>query len=419
MSAAPAHVPSPLATLTVLTTAYVLSQYFRTAIAVVAPEISRDLQLDPASLGALSSAWFWAFALAQIPVGVALDRYGPRRVTAALLTSAGLGCFLFASADGLAQALLGQALIGIGCAPVFMGTLVVLTRFFAPHRFALLSSTILAIGNGGTLLGTTPLALAVGHIGWRGTFLAMAGIVLAVAALTGLIARDGPDPARAPRGEGGLAEAVRGVSAVLRNRWLWPILPLSFSGYAVLITVRGLWAGPYLADAFGLGPVGRGNVLLGMSCATILGTLGYGLIERRLGRRRPVIVGSTGVALALVLLALGPITSPIVAAALLAALGALGATYPLIMAQGRQFLADHEVGRGLTFLNGICFIGAASVQAGSGLVIAVGGTSPEEQSSGYTLLFLALALLLTTSIAVFCRSSDVRPHAAANRMDGR
>jgi sugar phosphate permease len=206
---------------------------------------------------------------------------------------------------------------------------------------------------------------------------------------------------------------------VLRNRRLWPLLPLSFSGYAVLITVRGLWAGPYLADSLDLGPVARGNVLLGMSCATILRTLGYGLIERHLGRRRPVILGSTGAALALVLLAVAPTTSPIAAATLLAALGALGATYPLIMAQGRQFLADHEIGRGLTLLNGSCFIGAAFVQAGSGVVIVAGSTSLEAQHSGYALLFLTLALLLAASIAVFRRSSDVRPYAAANRMEGK
>lgn len=304
-----------------------------------------------------------------------------------------------------------------------MVTLVGLARFFGLRRFALLSSTILAIGNGGTLLGTTPLALAVGQIGWRGTFLTMAGFVLAVATLASLIVRDGPDPAQAPRGEAGLAQAIRGVSVVLRNRRPWPLLPLSFCGYAVLITVRGLWASSYLADTFDLGPApARGNVLLGMSCATILGTLGYGLIEGHLGRRRPVIVGSMGMVLVPVLLAMPSITSPIVAATLLAALGALGAlgaTYPLIVALGRQFLADHEIDRGLMFLNGICFIGTAFVQTVSGVVIVAGNASVEAQNSGCALLFLTPLLLLLASVAVFCRSSNPRPHVAANRMEGK
>ena len=110
-----------LPTLAVLTGAYLLSQFFRTALAVVAPEIARDLALDPARLGVLSSAWFWAFATAQIPIGVALDRWGPRLTVSVLFGVAGLGCVAFARADGLASAAFGQVLIGIGCGPVLHG----------------------------------------------------------------------------------------------------------------------------------------------------------------------------------------------------------------------------------------------------------------------------------------------------------
>jgi predicted MFS family arabinose efflux permease len=396
-----------LPTLAVLAAAYVLSQFFRTALAVVAPEIAADLDLDPARLGVLSSAWFWAFAAAQLPIGVALDRWGPRRTVSALFCTAGLGCVVFARAGDLAAATLGQVLIGIGCAPVFMGALVVLARFFPPARFALLSSLLLAIGSGGMLAGTTPLALAADWVGWRGAFLGMGGAVLLVAVALALVVRDVPPGTAPPAGGETLAAVWRGLLAVLRNRRLWAILPMCFTGYAVLITVRGLWAGPYLAEVFAFDPVARGNALLAMSVAMILGNLAYGGIERQLDRRRlPVTVGSCGVVLALLVLAAWPATSAATATLLLVTIGALGMTYALLMAQGRRFLAAHEVGRGLTLLNGACFAGAATLQAASGFVVGLaGGHGPE---AAYRALFAFLALVLALALLSYARSPDPR-----------
>ncbi len=292
--------------LAALSVAYVLSQFFRTAIAVVAPELVHDLQLDPTRLGILSSAWFWAFAAAQIPIGIALDRWGPRRTVGFLFLAAGAGCLVFAAAAGLPAAVLGQVLIGIGCAPVFMGTLVVVARFFEPRRFAVLSSVLLAVGSVGTLTATTPLALTTELVGWRGAFTGMGGAVVLVSALVLLIVRDRPPGTMAAGERETLAAIWDGLRGVLANRRLWAILPMCFTGYAVLITVRGLWAGPYLATLLDMSPVARGNVLFSMSVAMILGNLAYGQIERWLDRRRlPVLVGSAGAVIALALLA-GP-----------------------------------------------------------------------------------------------------------------
>lgn len=400
-------VPAVLPTLVVLTLAYVLSQFFRTAIGVVAPEIARDLGLDPARLGILSSAWFWAFAAAQIPVGVALDRWGPRRTVSRVFALAGLGCAAFAAAPGLKTAILGQVLLGIGCAPVFMGTLVVLTRFFAPERFALLTAFVLAIGSGGTLIGTTPLALLAEAVGWRGAFLGMAGLVLILAALAGRLVRDHPEGAAPRQAHESLTAVWRGVLGVMGNRALWPIVPMSFTGYAVLVTLRGLWAGPYLADRFGLAPVARGNALLAMSMGMILGTLAYGALERRLDRRRePVLLGTVGAVLVLAVLALLPPRSAVLATALLALFGFLGTTYALLMAQGRRFMEEREIGRGLTFLNGACMTGAATIQAASGLVLEL--ARPYGIDAAYRLLFLFLAALLVAALLPYRRSADRR-----------
>lgn len=394
-------------TLAVLAAAYVLSQFFRTALAVVAPEIAADLGLDPARLGALSSAWFWAFAAAQIPIGVALDRWGPRRTVSLLFGVAGLGCLVFAQAAHLAVAVAGQVLIGIGCAPVFMGVLVVLARFFPPRSFTQLSAIILAIGTAGTLAGTTPLAVVAAAVGWRGAFMGMGVLVVVVAMLLMLVVRDRPAGVAVPPIRETPAEALRGLRSVLGNRRIWSILPMCFTAYAVLITVRGLWAGPYLADMFALSPVARGNVLLAMSIAMILGNLAYAALERRYDRRRRLAVGgSMGVILALLLLAAAPAASAALATLLLAMLAGLGMTYALLMAQGRRFLADHEIGRGLTVLNCACFAGAATMQALSGVVVDLaqdwGPVAP------WRALFLFLAGVLAVAIATYARSEDIR-----------
>lgn len=400
----------PLAGLAALTAAYVLSQFFRTALGVVAPEVARDLGLDPSRLGVLSAAWFLAFAAAQIPVGVALDRFGPRRTVGFLFLTAAAGCLLLAGASGLAVAVLGQVLLGIGCAPVYMGTLVVLARWYPPARFMMLASLVLAVGNAGTLLGTTPLAAAAGLLGWRGAFAALAVFVLLAAALVLTLVRDAPPGAApAPAGAQRLGQILRGLGRVATNRRLLVLLPISFAGYAVLATVRGLWGGPYLAAVFDLDPVGRGNALLLMSSGMIAGTLLYAALERRLDRRRePVIAGTLVAVVVLSTLAAAPAAPLPLAAGLLTVLGAADATYALVMAQGRRFMADAEVGRGLTLLNCACFAGAATLQWLSGFVVGAAQGAGLDPAGTYRWLFGFLAVYLALALLTYLPSRDRR-----------
>jgi predicted MFS family arabinose efflux permease len=397
----------PLAGLLALTAAYTLSQFFRTALAVVAPEIAADLGLDAFRLGVLSAAWFLAFAAAQIPVGMALDRYGSRRTVGLLFMVAALGAAVFAAADGFAVAVLAQVLLGIGCAPVFMGTLVVIARWYPPERFAFLTSIALAAGSAGTVVGTTPLALLAGAVGWRGAFLTVMAAVLLAAGAVLLLVRDRPADAAAPSLDPP-RELLRGLTRVVTNRRLWPILPLSFAVYATLVTVRGLWAGPYLATIFDLPPVPRGNVLLLMSLGMIAGTLIYGRVERALDRRRePVVVGTSLAIASLAGLALLP-AGLVLVTIFLVVLGAAGNSYPLLMAQGRRFLNDAEVGRGLTLLNGVCFLGAAVLQGLSGLVITAARGLGADESLAYATLYLFLAVYLGLALLAYTRSEDRR-----------
>ena len=397
---------SAVAALVALTVAYVLSQFFRTMLGVIAPEIARDLGLGATALGTLSALFFLAFAAAQLPVGILLDRFGPRWTVSLVMLLAVAGAVTLAAAPGPAAAFTAQVLIGLGCSPICMGALFVVARIYPPLRFAAISSLILAIGQAGVLLGTTPLALAAEALGWRGAVLAVSGIVLASALAVLALVRD---PPRAAGVGDSLVAALSGVLAVLRLRALWAILPLTFVSYGVVVTLRGLWGGPYLADAFALAPTARGHVLLAMSVALILGTLGYATVERRLDRRRePVIAGTCVTVAALLALAAWPGHSLALAAALLALVGAAGIHFALVMAQGRRFLPDHLVGRGLTLLNGTAFAGAALVQLGSGAVIdgaRAGGTT---NLASFSLLFVFLAALLGLTLLPYLRSADRR-----------
>ncbi len=373
-------------------------------LGVITPELARDLDLGPSALGLLSGTFFVTFALAQLPVGVLLDRVGPRRTASGLMLLAAAGAVTFATAGGRSGALIGQALIGVGCAPVFMSALFVAARRYPPARFAAIASLILAVGQAGVIVGTTPLALVAEALGWRGALLIAAALMAGAALAVRLLVEDPPRLAASET----LAAAVAGVLAVLRVRALHPILPMCLVSYGAVITIRGLWGGPYLADVFGLDPTARGNVLLVMSLGLIAGTVAYGGIERHLDRRRePVLVGTALTVAALATLVVLADRSIWVATGLLTLVGAASIHFAVVMAQARRFLADAQIGRGLTLLNGTSFAGAAILQILSGGIVAAAAT-PGAPAAAYRALFLFLALCLAAALAIYVLSTDRR-----------
>lgn len=395
----------------VLAIVYITSQFYRSALAVIAPEVGADLGLDAGGLGALSAAWFLGFAAAQLPVGVALDRFGPRRTVAFLMGSAVIGAVLFAIAPSFGMALGAEALIGIGCAPVLMGSMVYISRWVPLPRFAQASSLVIAIGGAGTLFSATPLAALAASLGWRGAMLLVAGLTLLAAVLVYAVIRDWPPgstPAEAHRES--LAEALAGIGEVMRIRALWPLLPMSFAGYAVLIAVRGLWAGPYLDAVYGLAPVPRGNVLLLMSAAMVGGTLLYSPLDRLFGTRRGIVAGGAMATIAgYAALTLWPDAGLVAVTLQLMAVGTLGSTYAVLMTHGRAFVPAHLTGRGVTFLNFINFIGVGCVQASSGRLVDGALAAGLRPAATYSLLFAGMGALLALALAVYLFSRDAPP----------
>jgi len=386
--------------------AYALSQFFRACLAVIAPELQADLGLSAADLGLVSGAWFVAFALAQFGVGWSLDRVGPRRTVTVTMLAAVLGSIVFAQAGGAGGAILGMALIGIGCSAVYMGALFIFARTLAPERFAMLASWLIALGSAGNLLGTTPLSIAAATLGWRGTFLAIAGVTALSALLVALLVRDPPPAERAHTGGGPIADFV----AVLRLRALWPILPITFVSYSVVAAERGLWIGPYLADVFGLDGVARGNAALAMAAAMSLGAFAYGPLDRVFGTKKWVALVGTGLAGAIfVALGLLPIVSATVATVLLSAAGFFGLTYGVIMAHARSFFPDHLIGRGLTLVNFLFIGGAALIQPLSGALMEGLEGQGVGAEAAYQRLHLLFGAAILVAVIVYLFSWETSP----------
>ncbi len=395
-----------------LCAAYFVSQFYRASVAVIAPDLALELALSPEALGTLTGAFFLAFGLTQIPLGVMLDRYGPRRTMTFMLFFAVAGALVFATGESPALLTFGRALMGVGCAAVFMGSVVVCARWFPPDRLATTASIVLAVGGTGNLLSATPLAFAAEQIGWRGAFVGMAGITALFACAVLLLVRDAPPghPFHGRKAET-LGTVLIGLGEVFRNKRLPYLAIMAFVAYPSMATILTLWAGPYLADIHGLDGVGRGNVLMATALAMILGTLFYGPLDRRLDTRKGVAIGGASATVA-VLMALAITSSPPLwlAVTLLSLLGFFGSYSVMVMAHGRASYPEHLVGRAITVVNFVNFTGVAVMQVITGFIIGAlstdTGPTPE---IAYRAVFGFLAAAVIIALLLYGRIGDARP----------
>jgi MFS family permease len=390
----------------VLLFAYTLSQFFRAFLAIVAGDLSRDLGLNAADLGAASAIWFAAFALAQFPVGWALDRLGPRRTIAGFMGLAVLGAAWFAAAQSRLDCLVAMALIGIGCSPILMASLYIFGRVYPPERFAMLSSLMIGLASLGNLLGATPLAWAVQAFGWRGAMAGIAAITALSVVVAVLFLRD------PPRAEGGAgAGGPGGFAEILSMRALWPLLPLALVSYAVVIADRSLWIAPFFGEVHGFGVTEKGNAALVMAVAMSVGALAYGPVERWIGgTKRTVLLGSIGAGLAFLVLGFLGAESAATALVLFGLVGALGMTYGILMAHARLFFPAHLLGRGVTFMNFLFIGGAGILQWLSGLFVQSGRDAGAPSAEVFGELHLAFGIVLLLAAAVYV-AAPARPKA--------
>lgn len=379
-----------------LVTAYLLSQFYRAFLAVLAPVLAVDLHAGAQELAQASGWWFLSFAAMQIPVGWALDRVGPRLTTAVLLGVAAIGAAIFAMASGPGAVSVAMALIGVGCSSVLMASYFIFARLYAPAVFGSLAGMVIGIGSLGNIAASLPLSWAVTAIGWRGTMWALAGITAGTALTIYALVRD-PE-----RVEGG---AKGSLMDLLKMPALWPILLMMAVCYPAPAGLRGLWAGPWRADVFGADGVAIGQTTLIMGLAMVAGNFAYGPMERLLGTRKWLIFGGNSLMLACLLGLYTHAASPgWLPVALLAGVGFFGASFAMVMAHGRAFLPPHLVGRGVTLINLFGIGSAGLMQIATGRLHASVAAAPPE--APYAALFAFYAALTTAGLLIYLVSQD-------------
>ena len=378
-----------------LTLAYVLSQFYRAFLAVLAPMLTADLGITNADLSRASGIWFLVFAAMQIPVGWALDRVGPRRTAAVLLGLAGGGgAALFAVATTGWQVDLAMGLIGAGCAPVLMANYYIFARIYRPAVFATLAGVLVGVGSLGNIAASVPLGFAAEAVGWRGAMWALSALTVATGAGCWLMVRDPDALGDGPRGS---------LLDILRLPAMWFIAPMMLVNYAPAAGLRGLWAGPYVADNYGAELVGTVTLVMGL--AMIAGNFAYGPLDRVFGTRKWVVLtGNLLGALACGALWLVPVPGVAMATLLLAAIGALGSSYAVGIAHGRAFFPPRLVGRGVTLLNLFSIGGVGLMQFATGPIFEAAGGGV----AGYQALFGTFALALLAGCAIYAFAPDNR-----------
>lgn len=379
----------------VLVLAYVLSQFYRAFLAVLSPALGADVGATAADLAFASGVWFAAFALMQIPIGWGLDRLGPRRTAAwPFILGAGGGAALFAAAQTPGMIVASMALIGVGCAPVLMASFYLFARSFPPAAFASLAGLLIGVGSAGNVASAAPMAWAAEAFGWRASVGAVAAATVLIGAGVLIFVRD-PEQRPETAGAGGLL-------ALLRIPGLWVMTPLLIVNYAPAAGIRGLWAGPYLEEVFGLDAGGIGAITLAMAVAMILGNFAYGPADRLLGTRKWALVGGNLAAVAaLFALAAAPGHGVATAAVLLALVGFFGSSFPLVMAHARSYYPSHLIGRGVTLANFLAIGGVGVLQIASAQVHGAAATAGPEAAYGALFLFFGGLLLAGTLVYLF------------------
>ncbi|MGB8338081.1 MAG: MFS transporter [Burkholderiales bacterium] len=260
---------------------YFISYLFRTINAVISPKLTQELGLDATSLGLLTSAYFFAFALFQFPLGVLLDRFGPRRVQTILLLIASSGALIFGLSHGLNGLLIGRALIGLGVSGCLMAAFKAFTQWFPLHKLPLMNGYVLAAGGLGALTATIPVEAALRITDWHGIFIVLSVATLLVAALVFFVY---PERERA-HGHATLREQLRGAAGVFASGKFWRIAPLAISIQSVFMAVQGLWGATYLRDVAKLAQADIAQYLFAIAGAMFAGQLLSGAVATALAKR--------------------------------------------------------------------------------------------------------------------------------------
>jgi len=359
---------------------YFLSYLFRVVNAVLAPDLAAELGVGPSELGLLTAAYFITFAAFQLPLGVLLDRYGPRKIEAFLLIFAAVGAFVFSKAQSVAGLVVGRALIGFGVSACLMAAFKAYVMWFRRQQLPLINGFQMAAGGFGALTATAPVEAALGVTDWRGVFFILAIITVAVAAAVYWVVPEKKIETAGDR----LHVQLKGIVTVFSSLTFWRIAPLTVMSQTAFLSIQGLWSGPWLRDVAGLERAAVAHVLLAIAVAMVVGFIFTGALAERLSRMgiKPIAVTVTGMCAFIAVQALLILEVTSWAHILWVLFGIFGTTGIIPYAVLSQSFPLQLSGRVNTALNLLVFVAAFSAQWGIGAVInmwpgtAGGGYAP-------------------------------------------
>jgi len=389
---------------------YYLSYLYRTVNAVISAELTRELGLRAIDLGLLTSAYFFAFALFQLPLGILLDRYGPRRVNAGLLLVAAAGGAVFSFAESVAGLTFGRALIGLGVSGALMSSMKAFVLWFPMSRLASLNGWLMAVGGLGALTASAPVEAALGIAGWRGVFVALAVMTLGAAALVFAIV---PEKERTVASEP-IGQLARGLAQIYASAVFWRLALVCMTVQAGFMAVQGLWVAPWLRDVAGFDRRQVADALSLLAVAMTIGFATWGTLSDWLARRgvEPIRVFKAAIGVSVASFGARALARPGGAMLLWAMLNLFSTSAALSYSILSREFPKALSGRVNTAVNLLIFVAAFTAQFGIGAIMdlwpAADGRYPAE---AYRAAFGIVAALQLVAFLVLL-PARVAPTAA-------
>ncbi len=384
-----------------------MSMFYRASTAIISQELTLDLGLSQKELGLLGSAFFYAFAFVQLPLGLLLDRVGTRVTMVTLNLLGVLGAVILANGNNVVDGVTGRILMGLGMSANFMGPLKLITNWFSLKKFATVSGILLSIGSLGSMVATSPLAFLVEELGWRDTFRSLAGFHFLLIVCFFLFVRDKPDISISDKTSH--PSPIGSIKHLFSNWNYWAISFSTFLRYGSFAAIQTLWAGPFLIVYLNIPQMMAGNLLLMLGFGYILGAPIGGLLSDKVlkKRKQTVIIGVLCSASATIALLLWHDNSFLFwLGAVLFAIGFFNSFGQVSYAHIRDIMPNEMAGTAFTGINFFTMMGGGIFIHGLGSIIETASPHLTDIGNAYRVSFIICASALVVSMVLYATTRE-------------
>jgi MFS family permease len=350
---------------------YFYENLIQVSPSVMSNELMRDFSVTSHTLGILSGIYFYSYAGMQLPGGVMIDYFGPKRLLTIATSVCALGTIAFGMTDSFYMACLARLLIGFGSAFAVVGTMKLATNWFSAERFAFLTGLMVTIGMLGSINGEAPLAYLVDHVGWRESMVILGSIGLVLAILIYFITSDMPEhPIVKHPIQHEEEHVMRNLSELIRNKQLWLIALYGGLMYMSTPVFCGLWGVPFLMVKMSISKTLAANFISLVFVGWVIASPLWGIFSNYVGRRKvPMTIGSVGCLITSLIFIYAPLTEQLPLQFSLFAFGIFSAAFLPAFSVASELCNRRYVATGLSFMNMMNMIGIALIQPAIGFIL--------------------------------------------------